>query len=85
MVEGAVVLFVAAGVLAILGISFVVDIGKNVGPVGQLATVDSVDSSRTYTFMRVRGKGVAIFITVLTFLLAAGALVAGIVMLAMKH
>lgn len=85
MVEGAVVLFVVAGVLAILGISFVVDIGKNVGPVGQLATVDSVDSNRTYTFMRVRGKGVAIFITVLTFALAAGALVGGIVMLAMKH
>jgi hypothetical protein len=85
MIEGAVVLFVAAGVLAILGISFVVDIGKNIGPVGQLASVDSVDSSRTYTFMRVKGKGVAIFITVLTFLLSAGALVGAIVMLAMKH
>jgi hypothetical protein len=85
MIEGAVVLFVVAAVLAILGISFAVDIGKNAGPVGELATVDSVDPSRTYTFLRVRGKGVALFITVLTFALAAGALVGGIVMLAVKH
>ena len=85
MIEGAIVCFVAAVVLAILGISFAYDIGKGVGPVGQLATVDSVDPSRTYTFLRVKGRGVAIFITVLTFLLAAGALVGGIVMLAMNH
>lgn len=85
MVEGAVVLFVVAAVLAILGISFVVDIGKNVGPAGELATVDSTDTSRRYTFLRVEGKGVAIFITVLTFLLSAGALVGAIVMLALNH
>jgi hypothetical protein len=85
MLEGAIVLLVVAGVLAVLGISFAVDVGKNVGPAGQLATVDSIDPSRTYTFLRVRGRGVAIFITVLTFLLAAGALVGAIVMLAMNH
>ena len=85
MVEGAVVLFVVSGVLAILGISFIVDIGKGVGPVAELASVDSLDHSRTYTFLRVKGRGVAIFITVLTFLLSAGALVGAIVMLALKH
>ncbi len=85
MLEGAIVLFVVAAVLVILGISFAYDVSKNVGPVGQLATVNSVDSSRTYTFLRVRGRGVAIVITVLTFILAAGSLVGAIVMLALKH
>jgi hypothetical protein len=85
MVEGAIVCFVAAGVLAILGASFVYDISKGVGPTAGLATVDSIDPNRTYTFLRVKGKGVAWFVTVLTFVLSAGALVAGIVMMAMKH
>jgi hypothetical protein len=85
MLEGAIVLFVVAAVLVILGISFAYDVSKNVGPVGQLATVNSVDPSRTYTFLRVRGRGVAIFITVLTFILAAGSLVGAIVMLALKR
>jgi hypothetical protein len=54
-------------------------------PSGKLATVNSVDPSVTYTFLRVRSRGLAIFITALTFLLGAGALVGGIVMLAIKH
>ncbi len=79
MVGGAIVLFVAAVVLVILGISFAVDISKGVGPAFEGATVDP--RGRRYTFLRVEGRGVAIFITVLTFLLAAGAAVGGIVLL----
>lgn len=83
MVGGAVTLFIAAGVLVILGISFAVDISKGVGPMAQGASVNSVDPNITYTFIRIRGRGVAIFVTVLTFLLAAGAAVGGIVLLAL--
>jgi len=59
MIGGAVVLFVAAVVLVILGISFVFDIKHKVGPVLEGATVDS--RGRTYTFLRIRGEGVAWF------------------------
>jgi len=85
IVMGAIFMFVVAAALVGIGISFIVDIKNNVGPVGELATVNSVDPSISYTFLRVRSRGLAIFITVLTFLLAAAALVGGIVMLAIKH
>lgn len=82
MVPGAITLFVAAAVLVILGISFAVDISKGVGPGLSGATVDSRNPSRTYTFVRIESKGIAIFVTVLVFLLAAGGIVGGIVVLA---
>ncbi len=85
MIEAGVVLLVAGVVLAILGISFAVDVSKGVGPGGELATVDSGDPSRTYTFFRIENKGIAIAITVITFLLAAGGLITGIVLLATHH
>lgn len=81
MLTGAIICFVAAAVLTILGISFAYDIGKGVGPTLQGASVDSRVPLKTYTFLRISGKPVAIFVTVLTFLLAAGALVGGIAML----
>jgi len=84
-IVGAIVFFVIALALVGMGISFIVDIKKGVGPEGALATVNSVDPSTTYTFLRVRSRGLAIFITVLTFLLAAGAVVGGIVTLALNH
>ena len=85
VIIGAIVFFIIAAALVIMGISFIVDIKKGVGPEGTLATVNSVDPSITYTFLRVRSRGLAIFIAVLTFLLAAGAVVGGIVMLALQH
>ena len=84
MVGGAVTLFIAAGVLVILGISFAYDIGKGVGPVLEGASVDSREDHKTYTFLRISGRGIAIFVTVLTFLLAAGAAVGGVVLLAIS-
>lgn len=85
MIEAGVVCLVAGVVLAILGISFAVDCSKGVGPRGELATVDSRNPSQTYTFFRIESKGVAVFITVLTFILAAGGLITGIVLLAIHH
>jgi hypothetical protein len=82
MVGGAVTLFIVAGVLVILGISFAYDISQKVGPALAGASVDSREDHKTYTFLKVSGRGVAIFVTVLTFLLAAGAAVGGIVLLA---
>jgi len=79
MIGGAVTLFIAAGVLVILGISFVYDISKNVGPAFEAATVGP--RGRRYTFLRIEGRGIAIFVTFLTFLLAAGAAAGGIVLL----
>jgi hypothetical protein len=83
MLGGAIVLFIVAAVLVILGISFAVDISQKVGPTFQAATVD--DSGQSYTFLQVRGRGVAIFVTVLTFILGAGAAAGGIALLIVKH
>ena len=81
MVPGGIAFLVFGAVLIILGISFVVDIKKGVGPTLQGASVDSLRPHRTYTFMRIEGPAIAWFVTILTFILAAGAIVAGIVML----
>jgi hypothetical protein len=80
MLAGAITLFVVGAVLVILGISFVVDINQGLGPTASAATLDS-RGRRTYTFLRISGTGVAWFVTILTFILAAGALVGGIVLL----
>ncbi|HLY73378.1 MAG TPA: hypothetical protein VKU80_04600, partial [Planctomycetota bacterium] len=82
-IGGAIFLFVVAAALVIMGISFAVDISQKVGPTFQAATVD--DSGQTYTFLRVSGRGVAIFVTVLTFILAAGAAAGGIALLVLNH
>lgn len=83
MIGGAVVLFIAAAALVILGISFAYDISQKVGPTLQAATVD--DRGQAYTFLQVRGRGIAIFVTVLTFILAAGAAAGGIALLILNH
>jgi hypothetical protein len=85
MVGGAIFLFIVAAGLVICGISFVVDIKQKVGPTVTGATVDSRDPRVHYTFLRISGTGVAWFVTVLTFILAAGAAVGGIVLLATHH
>lgn len=83
MIGGAIFLFIVAAALVIMGISFVVDINHKVGPTFQAATVD--DRGQTYTFLQVRARGVAIFVTVLTFILAAGAAAGGIALLILNH
>jgi putative exporter of polyketide antibiotics len=90
MVGTGIFLLIAAVALIIIGISFVYDIKKGIGPEVGVASVESPGSRddqrgprRTYTFLRIRGKGVAWFVTILTFVLAAGALVGGIVLIVM--
>jgi hypothetical protein len=73
-------LIIAAIVVAVIGISFVWDIKQGVGPEATGGTVDS-RTQRTYTFLRIRGLGVAWFVTILTFVIAAALLVAGIIVL----
>jgi hypothetical protein len=83
MIGGAIALFIVAAVLVILGISFAVDISQKVGPTFEAASVDG--RGQTYTFLQVSGRGVAIVVTVLTFILAAGAAAGGIALLVLKH
>jgi hypothetical protein len=80
MVVLGVILIIGAVVVALIGVSFVYDIRQGVGPD---ATGGSVDphSGRTYTFLRVRGVGVAWIVTILTFVIAAVLLIVGIVLL----
>ncbi|MFH8250862.1 hypothetical protein ACH3VR_10895 [Microbacterium sp. B2969] len=83
----AVFLFIAAAMLIVMGISFIADIKRGNGPVLEGATVESPGNPaalrrRTYTFLRVESETVAWIITVVTFLLAAGAAIGGIVVLA---
>jgi hypothetical protein len=82
MVATGITLIIVALVLAIIGISFIYDISKNVGPSLGGGTVDSNNPNRIYTFFRIRGKGVAVFVTVLVFLLALGSLGGGIAVFA---
>lgn len=81
MIPGGIALIVFGAVLVIMGISFVYDITKGVGPAFEGATVDSRNPRRTYTFLRIEGPAIAWFVTVLTFILAAGAVAGGIVLL----
>jgi len=83
MIGGAIFLLVVAAALVVVGISFAVDISQKVGPTFEAATVDG--RGQSYTFLQVSGRGVAIFVTVLTFILAAGAAVGGVVLLILKH
>jgi len=83
MIGGAIFLFIAAAVLIILGISFAVDLSQKVGPTFQAATVDG--RGQTYTFLQVRSRGVALFVTVLTFILGAGAAAGGIALVILHH
>jgi hypothetical protein len=83
MIGGAIVLFVVAAALIIMGFSFAVDISQKAGPTFEAATVD--DQGQTYTFLQVRGRGVALFVTVLTFVLAAGAAAGGIALLVLHR
>ena len=73
-------LIIAALVVAAIGISFVYDIKQGVGPDASGGTVDP-HSGRTYTFLRISSPGVAWFVTILTFVIAAVLLVVGIVLL----
>ena len=88
VIWGAVFLFAFGVVLIILGISFIADIRRAKGPAFEAATVETPvppgqSRRRTYTFLRIESEGVAWAITILTFVLAAGAIVGGIVLLAM--
>ena len=51
--------------------------------VQNLPTVDG--RGQSFTFLQVKGRGVAIFVTVLTFILAAGAAAGGIALLILNH
>jgi hypothetical protein len=72
-------LIIAALVVAVIGISFLYDIKQGVGPDASGGTVDS--HGRTYTFLRISSPGVAWFVTILTFVIAAALLIGGIVVL----
>jgi hypothetical protein len=72
-------LIIAALVVAVIGISFVYDIKQGVGPDASGGSVDP--RGRTYTFLRIRGEGVAWFVTILTFVIAAALLIVGIILL----
>ena len=75
-----VILIIGAIVVAVIGISFVWDLRQGLGPDATGGTVDP-HSGRTYTFLRISGRGVAWVVTILTFVVAAVLLIVGIVLL----
>ncbi|HVR84180.1 MAG TPA: hypothetical protein VMU54_07715 [Planctomycetota bacterium] len=83
MIGGAIVLFIVAGALIIMGFSFAVDYSQKVGPTAQAASVD--DRGQTYTFLQVRSQTAALLVTIFTFVLGAGAAAGGIALLVLHH